>query len=396
MPQSRRQFLKTISALGCSLAAAPLVTPLSFAAVPSDHRLVVIILRGGMDGMDALRPVGDPMLRQWRPDFDMKGFDLGGFHRLHPAMKSLYPLWQNGELGFAQAVATPYRNKRSHFDGQDILEGGGQEGGAASGWLNRAIGQIPGATAQTAYAIGRENMLLASGDMAVSNWTPEIDLQMSPQSLAMMQRILRDDPTMAAAFAQAAILADQDGDPVAAPSDTMMVPEMGAEISGKAHIRLAEFAAQRLREESRIACFSLSGWDTHARQHKTLKYPLLRLSEAILAMRTSLAANWGKTLVLAMTEFGRTVHQNGSFGTDHGTGGTMIMAGGALRGAQVFGTWPGLAEADLFDRRDLMPTRDVRAYVAWALHGLFGIPPSYLSATVFPGLDMGDDPRLLR
>ena len=105
---------------------------------------------------------------------------------------------------------------------------------------------------------------------------------------------------------------------------------------------------------------------------------------------------WDKTAVLAMTEFGRTVRVNGTAGTDHGTGGVMVLAGGALRGGRVHGRWPGLDEASLYDRRDLMPTADVRAAAAWVLRGVAGLDRNGLETTVFPGLDMGDDPRLLR
>ena len=126
-----------------------------------------------------------------------------------------------------------------------------------------------------------------------------------------------------------------------------------------------------------------------------MRRALSALSSGILRLQSDLGPVWGRTTVLVMTEFGRTAFENGSRGTDHGTGGTMILAGGAVKGGQVWGDWPGLAEAQLLDRRDLMPTRDVRAYAAWTLHGLFGTGRGALSSVVFPGLDMGSDPGLL-
>jgi uncharacterized protein (DUF1501 family) len=104
---------------------------------------------------------------------------------------------------------------------------------------------------------------------------------------------------------------------------------------------------------------------------------------------------WGKTTVLAMTEFGRTVAENGTGGTDHGTAGAMLVAGGAIRGGKVYGQWPGLEEADLFERRDLMPTSDVRAWAAHAMRGLYGFDRALLQDKVFPGLEMGEDPGLI-
>ena len=104
---------------------------------------------------------------------------------------------------------------------------------------------------------------------------------------------------------------------------------------------------------------------------------------------------WGKTVVMAMTEFGRTVRENGSLGTDHGTGGAMLVAGGAVKGGRVRGRWPGLHEASLYDRRDLMPTSDVRDWAAQAMAGLYGLDRGLLERTVFPGLKMESAPGLI-
>ncbi|MEJ6478764.1 MAG: twin-arginine translocation pathway signal, partial [Octadecabacter sp.] len=124
----RRKFLMSGAALGCCAAASPLLTPVAFAAAPWDTRLVVIILRGAMDGLDVIQPYGDPALAGLRPSIGageaVNAIDLDGFFALHPVLAPLHPLWQAGELGAVHAVSTPYRDKRSHFDGQDILEAG--------------------------------------------------------------------------------------------------------------------------------------------------------------------------------------------------------------------------------------------------------------------------------
>ena len=119
------------------------------------------------------------------------------------------------------------------------------------------------------------------------------------------------------------------------------------------------------------------------------------LAQVILRLRDGLAANWGKTLVVAMTEFGRTARENGTQGTDHGTGGAMVLAGGALKGGRVMGQWPGLDEAALFERRDLMPTSDVRAWAGHALRGMYGLDKALIEKTIFPGLILPADPGLL-
>jgi uncharacterized protein (DUF1501 family) len=147
--------------------------------------------------------------------------------------------------------------------------------------------------------------------------------------------------------------------------------------------------------DTRVAAFSINGWDTHDNQGKVLKGALKKLSETILTLRQELGSVWGKTAVLAMTEFGRTARENGTKGTDHGTGGAMLMAGGAIAGGKVFGNWPGLAEPDLYQGRDLAPSMDVRAFSAAAMQGLFGIEKNLLQDAIFPGLDMELSPKII-
>ena len=406
-PLSRRQLLTRSALIGCSTAASPLITPISFAAAPWDNRLAVIILRGAMDGLDALRPQGDPdyaALRGTSADrFESGGEDLDGFFTLHPALQQLLPLWRRGELSFAHAVSTPYRNKRSHFDGQDILEAGilaPDAGRSRDGWLNRLLQIIGSANSDTAFAIGRDNMMILSGAAPVSNWTPEANLALSPQALALARIVMAADKAFNPVLDAALALADGDGDPVMLGEDggTMlqsMMANMKPDTGKNGHLKIAEFAADRFRGEARVASFSLNGWDTHKNQHVSLPKALTRLSETILTLEKNLGAIWGKTVVVAMTEFGRTARLNGTHGTDHGTGSTMLMAGGALRGGVVHSQWPGLAEVDLYQRRDLMPTADVRNYAAWLMHDLFGLSKPELQEKVFPGLLMTENPRLI-
>ncbi|QFT58626.1 hypothetical protein FIU94_07295 [Sulfitobacter sp. THAF37] len=380
---SRRQLLVRAGVIGCSVAASPLITPMSFAQAPWDRRLVVIILRGGMDGLDVVRPVGDPAYAPLRPGLRTEGAqDLDGYFALHPALAGLMPLWSKGELGFVHAVSTPYRDKRSHFDGQDLLEAGtvdlGQ--GARDGWLNRLLQEVPGVERDTAYAIGTTPLPVLDGSAPVAKWAPEANLKISPQTMRLAERVMEEDPALHAALAEAALLAENGRDGK----------------GGRAHRQIASYAAGRLRQDARIAAFSLGGWDTHRAQDRVLPRSLATLQEAILTLRDGLGADvWGKTAILAMTEFGRTARENGAGGTDHGTGGLAILAGGAVRGGRVNGDWPGLAESALYQRRDLMPTRDVRAVAAWVMRGITGVNRDVLENKVFPGLHMGSDPGLL-
>ncbi len=381
---SRRAFL-----IGCSAAASPLLTPVSFAQASGENRLVVILLRGAMDGLDVVRPVGDRAYEALRPRLlaESRGLPLDGFFELHPAAADLMPLWTAGQLGFVQAVATPYRAGRSHFVAQDALEAGsgGREGGmtpARDGWLNRAVGLIPGATPHTAVSIGRDPLMILDGDAPTAHWFPSEDTGLSAQGQALLTALHEADPLFAATFAQAQDLTR------ATASDR--IPR-----HTKAMSQLGTYVADRLREDARIASFSLGGWDTHQAQARTMAEQMPMLASTLLAIQSGLGPVWGTTLVLAMTEFGRTARENGSAGTDHGTGGMMIAAGGALRGGRVYGIWPGLGEGQLLAERDLMPTADVRAYAGWALRSLFGIEAQALEQAVFPGLDLGTDPGIL-
>ena len=391
----RRDLLLQGLALGCTAAASPLVTPVALAEAPGENRLVVIILRGGMDGLDAVRPVGDPDFALRRPHLaNGAGLPLGdGFWSLNPALKPLLPLWEAGEFGAVHAVSTPYRDERSHFDGQDILEAGSLRiGGGASGWLNRFLTTLPDARAETAYAIGREQMAILTGTAPVTRWSPEAALDLSPQAERLLELVHHEDPLFRDASAQAIAIARDLKLSAEEAGDTM---QMGGGRPGRGHVEIARFTADRLRGATRIASFSLNGWDTHQAQEPALRAALTRLGETILTLKTELGPLWARTAVLCMTEFGRTAHENGTRGTDHGTGGALLYAGGALQGGQVLGDWPGLAEEDLYNRRDLMPTGDVRAVAGWALAGLYGTDRQALTDTVFPGLDIGTDPGLV-
>ncbi len=393
---SRRRFLSRAGLLGCSVAASPLLTPISFAAAPWDTRLVVIILRGGMDGLDVVQPYGDPNWAGLRSKLaggpESGSLDLDGFFALHPSLAPLMPMWRAGELGFSHAVSTPYRDKRSHFDGQDVLEAGTTTigTGARDGWLNRLLQHMPVVTGETAYAIGRGEMYLMKGAAPVAEWTPGSDLRMSPQAQKLMSLVMEEDPALHAAFAEAEALSEE-------PTMMMADGDPPRRKGAKGHVRMAEFAAKKLRKEARVAAFSLNGWDTHQHQLRALAPALERLSDVLLTLKQDLTGPiWSKTAVIAMTEFGRTARENGTAGTDHGTGGLMIMAGGAVRGGQLHGRWPGLAPSDLYEERDLMPTQDVRAHAAWIMRGLTGLNQSVLEQTIFPGLDMSEELRLLR
>jgi uncharacterized protein (DUF1501 family) len=411
----RRALLRGLGILGCSAAAHPFMTTVTLAGADGgaplgDHRLVVIILRGAMDGLDVLRPLGERGFAAYRPtSAATESLDLDGFFGLHLGLSGLHPLWQSGELAFVHATSTPYRDKRSHFDGQDLLEAGTSpdlpSAHLRDGWLNRMLQSVPGLQSETAFAVGRQEMRIMRGPAPVMDWSPDTAVNLSPQAQLLLEQVYHDAPLFMAAASEAMMLSGLDlGDEMGGLAmsrdemGSMMMAETptlrGARL-GEAD-RVADYAAERLRGATRIAAFSLTGWDTHKGQGKGFGRALARLERSILRLKSGLGPEvWGKTTVLAMTEFGRTVAENGTGGTDHGTAGAMLVAGGAIRGGKIYGQWPGLEEADLFERRDLMPTSDVRAWAAHAMRGLYGFDRGLLQDKVFPGLEMGEDPGLI-
>ncbi|MFS8110267.1 DUF1501 domain-containing protein [Rhizobium jaguaris] len=386
-PLSRRGFL----ASACCLAAAPIFTPVTFAAMPGDNRFVTIVLRGAMDGLDLVQPYGEPAFASLRPDIALapdKGLvDLDGFFGLHPAAADLLPLWKTKELAFIHAVSTPYRDARSHFDGQDMLESGGDHvAEEKTGWLNRALATIPRSTARKAIDINTSTELILSGPNSVDVWASDSDFGMGADEMQFLTRLYANDPAFAKAMDEAT-RADQ---------SAKMGKEPGTK-RGEQIADVAALAAKMLLREYRIASFSINGWDTHVQQAAQFRKAAGDLTQAVLTLKSTLGQDaWKTTVVLAMTEFGRTVRENGSGGTDHGTGGCCLLAGGAINGGRVLGKWPGIKDEQLFEDRDLMPTADVREIAAAMLYRQFDVGAGDLTSKIFPGLSFDKSSQFLK
>jgi uncharacterized protein (DUF1501 family) len=366
---------------------------LAMAAAPTERRFVVVILRGAMDGLSAVPPYGDPGLAALRPELlpPMPGqdhglLDLGGTYGLHPAMTRSHALYQANEFLVVHAVAGNYR-VRSHFEAQDYLESGADHR-MTSGWLNRAVAAIPAASQQQseasscAIAIGPSVPLLLRGHHAVANWAPH---GFAEPEHALYQQILslnRTDPITGPAI-EAGLRDRGFGDEVMGDIRQDGVSKGGARYAFPA---LATAAGTMLKapDGPRIAALELGGWDTHTAQTNRLVQPLTQLDTGIDALRTSLGDAWAQTVVMVMTEFGRTARMNGTRGTDHGTATVAFMAGGAVAGGKVVANWPGLGSGQLFEDRDLAPTTDLRSVAKGILTAHLGLNQASLSA-VFPG-----------
>jgi uncharacterized protein (DUF1501 family) len=343
-----------------------------------------------MDGLDLVQPYGDAGFAALRPTLaltpDTGLLDLDGHFGLNPAAAELMPLWKSRELAFVHAVSTPYRDQRSHFDGQDMLESGGEHvAEEKTGWLNRALAVIPRSDARKAIDINTSTELILSGPNNVDVWASDSNLAPARDEMQFLARLYAGDPPFAEALAEA----------TRADTASMMVEPEGQH--GAKIADVAALAGNMLKGDYRIASFSITGWDTHIGQAGQFKRPVQDLAQAINTLKATLGPEiWSKTVVLAMTEFGRTVRQNGSAGTDHGTGGCALLAGGGVNGGRILGRWPGIGDGQLLDDRDLMPTADLRELAAAMLYRQFDVSADDLTGKIFPGLGFDKGSQFLR
>jgi uncharacterized protein (DUF1501 family) len=364
-----------------------------------DPRLLVIVLRGALDGLAAVAPVGDPDWVGLRGanaltlDGKPPALPLDSFFALNPAMPNLHRLYQSGAATIVHAVATPYR-ERSHFDGQDVLESGlGTPGATDTGWLNRALLALqPGGRAsggRDAFAVGPIAPLVVRGPAPVLSWTPR---RLPPASDDTVMRLMdlyqHTDPALArvleermglATIARAGGMDGEQPRPAAAG-----VGQLRAYFTESA-AAAAKFLARA--DGPRVGALAFDGWDTHAAEgvvNGRLAMLLGALDGAIAAIETEMKDAWRETVVAVVTEFGRTARINGTDGTDHGTATVALLAGGALKGGRVVADWPGLKPAKLHDGRDLKPTTDLRAVLKGLLKDHLRVDGTALAANVFP------------
>jgi len=363
-----------------------------------DPRFLVVVLRGALDGLAAVAPVGDPEWQRLRGDKALMpsgasaALPLDSFFALNPAMPNLHRLYKSGAATIVHATATPYR-ERSHFDGQDVLESGlGSPGAADSGWLNRALASLQPAGRVTgggkdAFAIGPIAPLVVRGPAPVLSWTPR---RLPPASDDTLTRVLdlyrHTDPMLARALEERLGLA------TIARAGGMDGQQPRAAGAGQVRAYFAESAGMAAKflarpDGPRIGALAFDGWDTHADEgvmSGRLANLLAALDGAIAAIESEMKETWRDTVVAVITEFGRTAHINGTDGTDHGTATVALLAGGALKGGRVVADWPGLKPANLHEGRDLKPTTDLRGVLKGVLKDHLRVDEAVLASKVFP------------
>jgi uncharacterized protein (DUF1501 family) len=387
--------------LGGGAASLALWSLLPKAAIAGtrDPRLLVVVLRGGLDGLAAVAPVGDPDYARLRGSIalpmsgDGAGLALDGFFALNAAMPALHGLYQKGEALIVHAVHTPYR-ERSHFDGQDVLESGlGGVGRIDDGWLNRALAHLPsgGRANPRGLAVGAVVPLVIRGRAPVLSWLPRVsEVPLSDSTVErLMDLYAQTDPVLARAFAEGMEIHRV---AEAGPAMASQPPAPGQPPAARIHrefVETAEAAARFLSaaDGPRIGVLSYNGWDTHTNEGPVrgqLAMRLAGLDAAIAALQAGMGEAWKDTVIAVVTEFGRTARVNGTEGTDHGMATVSLMTGGAVKGGRVLADWPGLNGAALYEGRDLAPTRDLRSVLKGVLRDHLGVPDGALAGSVFP------------
>ncbi len=393
MQFDRRVFLKSAGAAGVA-AAFDAKAHFAFAATPDDRRLVVVILRGALDGLAAVPPHGDKDYAGVRGTLALQTegagaiHDLDGFFGLNPALTNLKALYDSRQLVVFHNICSPYRD-RSHFDGQNVLEAGGTSPHLLQdGWLNRALAPMGLANGDGALAIAQTPPLMLSGKVQTASWMPAVLQAPDELFLAQVRALYAGDAVLEASLSSALALQASAQGAMDDPAAKGMQPGKGGAYGNLVPLFQGAGKLLAATHGPRVATLEASGWDTHVAQGVAdgqLARRLAALDTAIDALRVAMGIDaWNKTAVVMATEFGRTVHPNGSGGTDHGTGGAAFLFGGAVAGGSVKAEWTGLGQSALKDGRDQPARTDLRALFKGVLADQMGVSGAALETRIFP------------
>lgn len=381
---SRRSALKALLS-GATVVAAGMPVRMSFAAGAGERRLILIIQRGGMDGLAAIAPYGDPAYSSARGGMALPRpgqangvLDLDGTFGFNPALQPLMAMWQAKELAIFHATGLQGYNGRSHFDAQNLLETAAlMPRSRDEGWLNRALAQVSGPK-PAALAVGEAVPLVLLGPQPVASWAPAVLPAADEDYLSRVQALYAREPALAAALKSAIEIRG-----VAKGAD--MGDMQGPQARSFAGLVKGAMALMKAPGAPRIVVLDIGGWDTHANQDALLTRAMKELAGGLEAIKVELGPLWQETAVLVVTEFGRTVKANGSRGTDHGTGCAAFLMGGAVNGGKVHGAWPGLSQGALNEGRDLRITTPLAGLYKSVLSDHLRLSKSFIDGEV---LDM--------
>lgn len=364
-------------------------------------RMIVVFLRGAVDGLSVLVPHSESVYYQARPSIAIPKpgekdgvLDLDGRFGLHPALSDVMPLWQRKTLAFIPASGSP-NDSRSHFDAQQYMENGTPGSKSTrDGWMNRVLGVLPKEGVTQAINIGETTPVILAGKIPITNIAPG---KKAARALSV------DEPEVDDAFAGLY----GGGDPLSQAygegtqsrkgllselREEMKRANNGAPAAGRFDIEARKLG--RLMQgdpKIQLGFLAVGGWDTHVNQGNSngqLARRLKDLGQALASLSEALGPVYNQTAIVVMSEFGRTLKENGNRGTDHGHGNVMWVLGGGVRGGKIYGAWPGLTDSNLFEGRDVAVTTDFRDVIATMLQQQMQISKGSLGQ-IFPGYKSG-------
>jgi uncharacterized protein (DUF1501 family) len=389
---SRRRFLAGAGAAGVAALGSQLVTARASYGQAADGTLVVVFLRGGLDGLCALVPAGDPHLAAVRPDIGVPDGALLPLDRgfgLHPALAPLHELWTRNQFTAVPAVSTPDVS-RSHFQAQDCLERGGSATGTAEGWLDRVLDAMGPGTTFRALSAGTTVKRSLAGDQSTLALRSVDAFRLHAGDAPLHARTVDALTTLYTGLDHplaADVAGTMEGLGVAAVMSATGYEAAAAYPEGEFAAHMSEVA--RLVKAGvglRVACVDVGGWDMHTGIGRVddgnMAGQLTSLGETLGAFATDLGGALDRVNVVVMTEFGRRVEQNANGGTDHGHGAAVFLLGGGLAGGRVHGAWHGLGAAQL-DQGDVPGWNDYRDVLAEVVMARLGVGAGALPA-IFP------------
>lgn len=380
----RRSFLRVSASL---TLAGPAMAAQTVSAY-RQRRLLVLLLRGGMDGLSAIPPLGDSALGPLRASLVAQNLlpSDNDFFGIHPVLPHFAQLMRQGQAMAVHATNFLYTG-RSHFEGQDVMQSGILKPYVSgSGWLGRAMER---ARLGSGVAISIPMPLLLRGDGVAETRYPNWMAKPSPAGYALLEELWSSDSQLAP-YGRALQASNQ------LPVSNAMGSAGASYGAKRSPAGLAREAAQAMSAQDgpMVGLIDFNGFDTHANQgadeglHAT---KLAMVNEVIAAFQSGMGSAWQDCLVLTLTEFGRTAAENGTTGTDHGYGSAILAAGGLVQRAGVVADWPGLANKSLFEGRDLAVTVDAASVYAQALQSVFGLEPAQIQNGV---LQYKPNPRI--
>jgi len=403
MKVNRRFFLKSsgLAMLGIGFAPRFLSRAIAAQTTPNRKILVAIFQRGGADGLSMVPPVGDPAYYALRPtlaiarpgDGPQSAIKLDDTFGLHPALSALARFYEAGSLAIVHAVGMP-QPTRSHFDSQDFMEGGTPGSAAPDGWLNRALQTQPrgGPASFRAVALQPNLPRLLFGALPAVAMGSVADFRLRTGRLSTVASKSFESLYGRAVDVALRNIGGETFEALHVIEDAKleeMPVQNGADYPNSPLGKRLKDVARLIRADIGVEAVATDcgGWDTHVGQGNAqgqLAARLKELGDSIAAFATDLGDRMADVCVVTMTEFGRTVRENGNHGTDHGTASAMMVLGGNVRGRRVLGRWRGLDDANLYEGRDLAMGTDFRAVLSEALASHLGVPKI---APVFPGFD---------